>query len=79
MVTILWVEIGVEGYSTRLILATMNANIQEYVKKSENRQKFVYFTWSASIDMTLFLNLVPYAQWGLDIIGAIQLVSAQRK
>lgn len=65
--TISALELDVEGYLTRLLLAIMKANIQEHVKKCENCQKSACINISTLADITqsnpLCIMRALYSQW----------------
>ncbi|XP_021723328.1 uncharacterized protein LOC110690721 [Chenopodium quinoa] len=58
---------------------TMNADAIAYVKRCEKCQKFAPVINLPPNDLTLILNPIPFAQWGMDIIGPFPSATGGRK
>lgn len=50
-----------------------------YVKKCEKCQKFAPVISQPANDLTPILNPIPFAQWGMDILGPFTTASGRRK
>ncbi|XP_021749474.1 uncharacterized protein LOC110715212 [Chenopodium quinoa] len=58
---------------------TMNADTMEYAKKCDRCQKYGPVINQPPNDLSPILNLSPFAQWGMDIIGPFTSATGGRK
>nr|XP_021860927.1 uncharacterized protein LOC110799950 [Spinacia oleracea] len=58
---------------------TMVGNSQAYVKKCDKCQKFAPVINQPSNDLQPIINPIPFAQWGMDILGPFTAASGGRK
>ncbi|XP_021722675.1 uncharacterized protein LOC110690154 [Chenopodium quinoa] len=58
---------------------SMNEDASSYVKKCEKCQKFAPTLNRPPNDLTPILNPVPFAQWGMDIVGPFPSATGNRK
>ncbi|XP_056694947.1 uncharacterized protein [Spinacia oleracea] len=58
---------------------TMVSDSQAYVKKCDKCQKFAPVINQPSNDLQPIINPIPFAQWGMDILGPFTAASGGRK
>ncbi|XP_021751559.1 uncharacterized protein LOC110717215 [Chenopodium quinoa] len=58
---------------------TMNADLLAYAKKCDKCQKFGPAINQPPNDLTTILNQVPFAQWGMNIVGPFTSATGGRK
>ena len=57
----------------------MLKHAQDYVKKCDRYQRFAPIVRQPPKMLTPINTLIPFAMWGMDILGPFPLASAQRK
>ena len=57
----------------------MMAESKELVKKCDKCQKFAPVIHQPSRDLQLIMNPLPFAQWGLDILGPFPQAACQKR
>ena len=58
---------------------TMRKDAQDYVKKCDKCQRFAPFIAQPPAVLQPMVNPIPFAQWGIDILGPFPVATGQRK
>lgn len=57
----------------------MMKDAADFVRKCDKCQKFRNITRAPATELTPIIDPVPFAQWGIDLLGPFTLASGQRK
>ena len=76
-----WQNIGTQSPYSEVLLANMRSDAVDYVRKCDRCQQLAPVLRSPAQDLISMTSLwpLPFAQWGIDIVGPLPTTLAQKK
>ncbi|KAK2997424.1 hypothetical protein RJ639_025059 [Escallonia herrerae] len=77
--TLGWKKSSAQNLEARLLLARDAERRDKVQKRCDQCQKFAPLTHTSAAPLSILTSLIPFAMWGMDILGPFPMATGQRR